>query len=1259
MTTMVGTGLTGWQRVIAARDRLMSTRGWLRTTAGVVLAVLLGIVLAGLVSPMVASAAGDDKKESDYSLYTLGSNAAGYFAKQMSPETGGDVPNEWKDIWDSPAEAGGMLGYADGDWVKWLLTPISAASQTIKYDALDTSKSSGMYEYALFGATNNALGLDSMFTNAGFDGIIHAVGGFIVFVLYILNMFVAILFWFVIKLLKMLNPYMWFHDALTSMGTPFASNMAELMVRDGDLTLVQGGGALSGLASWISSWYSVLLDLSWQVLVPLMLGFLLIGLVMFRKLDRGAAIKRFIVRVLFIALGLPLVGGIYTSVLDQFDTTATSSASAPTKMVLSTYVDVDAWVNNTRLAVPEEAVIEWDEGADAPSSRAISNVRTTALAINAHSNPDFSPFLISLIPVSGNVTEITPGNTPSGVMATVNLLTRYMSSQTLTAAEYESNVQKRITLSAISNPKDLFTSDKYKSAQNFGTGARPGPNPTDHPLFSTGGAGLTTDKEDGVYAFTTEDVGGSCGLERNSSLVDADGAPVPCNLSPMATYNYLGTHFGPTIMTIYSSNNTSSSFTQEFHTAVSQVGNGPVGFMYWASLVILLLCAAILGFAYALGLLKGSLKRAISSIGAVLPAAVGSMSAIAKVIIYALVLIIELIVTVFLYQFAGEITMSLPRIIETPITSWVLAAGASSIFPGSSSVIMSSPIGVVVMIIVAVITCTIVIAVTIVLMKTRKGLMTAIDEAVTKVIDKFLLTSTPSVPSGPKGGMRAALGDGLGRGVGQALGNRAMGGNPMGGSKSMFGSGKGPQLGQPGPTPGGSQGGPALPGGPQQPQQALPTGSSHPRPSNAAGTGPAPLRSAGTPMLGLPAPQGAAGQPDPSGSGSDSGGADSQDGSSTTSQIADSQSDRALAARVNDQGGLTPLGFGPQTQPQLEAGKPVSPGGSKPSSPSSTPGDGAQGGTAGGPTFVTAPDGSEAIRLSESPVSSAGVPTSTAGSQGGVAGTSGSAPSVGGNAGTPSDLSITGTPTPEAPTASSAPGAVGSGTRPKKQLGGGSGQPPVSSTGTSGSGKPQGAPRPQQPTTPPRQNPNPGQSGSGVANTQPPRKPSTQPQSGAKENSRPRPSSGNSAVPPVTSTPNRGASENSAPRTPRPASTPSSARRGSESRPSAQIPLTSSQPSQPSSGPSVRPSRPTQPSAQTPAQTPSQAQAPQAPRAPRVMPQAARQAATPNPVSPPVPRPSAPAPSPAPPQGPRQDASNEPTKPTTRRERSGRGRRKD
>ncbi|MBT8163584.1 MULTISPECIES: hypothetical protein [Arthrobacter] len=754
-----------------------------RTLTGVLLLLLLSVLMVVAVSPLAHA----EDKPQDYSLYHLASNASTYFSTSISPEKNGKGVDQqsWGPIVNSPATAGSLLGYADTDSgsLKWLFSAISGSSQTIKYDALDSAHAPGMKDYAHFGAANQDLGLDKMYSSAGFDGMIQALGGSLIWLAYAMAMGVSMMFWAFIQLLKLLNPFMWFGKAVSAVNPTFGEGMTD----GGNTTLTDDSGPLAGLVNWISTWYGTLNSLSWDVFVPLFIGFLLLGLVFFKKMDRGSALKRLIVRVVFIGVGLPLIGSMYTGVLDKFDAGLFTQSAGPTKAVLSTYVDFNTWMMQDRLQVPANASITWDAATGHAQPTSVFSVRNTALAINEQTGK--YPGITSGSRTTDASTTwantdpgVQKGNDDSNaVFATFDLLGRYISGKTVNPSDFESNIQGSVTaIPDVTDKKQWFAVGGNDYSDPADTKFdNPTPTPGSNPILSVKGTiGLTATTDDKGTVFTSAGVDKACGFR---VVVGNSGtSPAACNLAPLAAYNYLNTQFDTGSMTIYSSNKATSGFTRSFHASVSQVGAGPAGFMYWANAMVLLSAIALVGMFYGIGLVTGSLKRTFGTVAALPFATVGVMPGIAKVVIYATAMILEILVTLFMYQFVSEVLTSLPQIIEGPI---------SALVSDKTSIFNSPDLGAIAVVVMTFVSILLVIGAAVVMLKSRTAVLKALDEAVTKLVDKFLDTNTPP-RMGSGGGLLPAVAGGLGTAAGMAAGKRL--GGSIGGKSTPGGFKEGP-----------------------------------------------------------------------------------------------------------------------------------------------------------------------------------------------------------------------------------------------------------------------------------------------------------------------------------------------------------------------------------------------------------------------------------------------------------------------------------
>lgn len=889
---------------------------WARALILLILTVLVVPLLMMVATP---SAFADDEDPDNYSLYQLASNASTYFGEKNSP-AGDGMTDEWKEVTTNPSSGGSLLGYADpdfsvGDIVGWFFAEVSGSSQTIMYstfesaggDEAEAADYSGMLDYAHFGAANRDLGLDTMSSGIG-GQIVNVIGGSIVWVLYALALAVGTVFYIIIQFLKLVNPFLWFYQAVkgvTGFDPATTNEWADGMTNG------QGSGTvLAGLQSWIASWYNVLQQISWQALVPLFIGFLLIGLVLFKKMDRGSAIKKVVVRIIFIGLGLPILGSMYTSVLDQFDDSLLGSHSGPTRVVLSNYVDFDAWMMNNRLAVPDNATIGWD--GDQATSDSMMSVRTSALAINVFSHGDTYKDMSVGDKTSdaetswkqGTVSaDDGSGNDVNSVFTAFGIINDYITSREVAASDFESGIKSQITNLELKEDtkKSWFVDDKtYGDVDKFGEGKDP--VPAEHPVIAST-SGLTSSNPGADQTTFTSRGTQACGF----SVVADKENPASCNLAPLAAYNYLNTDFGPDSLTMYSSNNATSGFTRESHMAVSQVGTGPAKFMYWGNMVVVLGCIVLLGFWYAIGMAAGSIKRTFSLIAAIPFATLGAIAAIAKVIVYTTAMILEVLVTLFMYQFVSELLIGIPGIIAGPLSNLMTEGGLFG----------SALLGGIVVVILTLISTLIIIGVTFGLLRVRKVVLQAMDEAVTKLVDKFLDTNTAPKPD--KGGMLPSLASGVGAGAGMAAGQKlaSMGSNKFGGGGSKS-PGKGSGATRTPSTNAGGTNGPSS-------KQLAGGGSMLALGQGGSGDGPGEIGPGGGD--GGPGGRGPLG---PGGSGGEmrqlsaggSSGSDGKDGGSGGQQQngeklalaggapGTSHRDRQTAQGLNAQGGLSNLGYG-------------------------------------------------------------------------------------------------------------------------------------------------------------------------------------------------------------------------------------------------------------------------------------------------------------------------------------------------------------
>lgn len=770
-----------------ALDEQPSSRSRPRTGVRrwIALALLVIIPMVAIIGVFGGSAAhaDDDKDSLQFSFYKVASSTTAFFSTEQEPGSDGfDGP--WKTLIESPASAGSLLGYADPDFSPdsgWLASKLSGSSNAIGYDTLQvhnddgstSSRYQGMINYAYFGATLKGLGLDSSSTGLSL-GFTKVITGGIVMLLFILGGAVDFVFNGVISILSTLNPFKLFYVGMSAVDP----NLADGMVGNGSSDV----GPLSGVANWIGGWYQTLTALSWTVMVPLFVAILIFSLLLFKKMDRGGAAKKLIVRLLFIGIGLPLLGSMYTGMIDSMSDASTSGNTGSARVVMSTYVDFENWATQSRLAVPSGATIEWNPKTQSPSGAAQADVRNTALAINNATHGTNLTAIVSANSYDASwAAQVMAGKTSDQATSadtfgsTVDMLVRYINGDQLSGATYETVSKGNLTQSAFytgggdqgraeANGKTVkgWFDDLTKKADDINAY-----NPSSNPLVSTpANKGLTVEGTgNAVHKFTTPDYD-SCKASGTKIATD-DGGTRACNLTPLAMYNFLNTDFGPSSMKMYSSAAVASEATRSIHNSVTQVGTGSMSLLYLFNTVVLLGAFVFIGLGYAFALLFGSMRRSFQILSAVPIATLGSLAAIAKVLVYTIALILEVIVTIFVYKIVQEFLTSLPQLIEEPFAA-VLSAGRSGAMAGFVAFLVN---GWAFSAVVTVLSIVGVVGFTILAMRVRKSVVKAVEETVTKLVEKFLDTQV-GMPGGGK--LAPALAGGLASGAGAAMANQMM-----------------------------------------------------------------------------------------------------------------------------------------------------------------------------------------------------------------------------------------------------------------------------------------------------------------------------------------------------------------------------------------------------------------------------------------------------------------------------------------------------
>ena len=767
-------------------SRVRAVRGFTRAMSFVaaVLIAVFGLTMIG------GSAYADKDKAEKYDFYTLSSNVTAYFSDATKPGEGDGLSADegWTTIAQNASEGGNLLGYGDDDvssFSGWLVSKATGSSNTVGYDSLkvrdnDSSSAnsaySGVLAYAQYGSLLNALGLDSTSTGLGLHFQNMAFGS-IMALLYLLAGGIDTIFSAVIWLLETLNPFKLFFSAISASSTAMANGM----------TGGQGVPVwMQSLDTWFSGWYQALVNLSWTVLVPLFLFVFIISSLMWKKGNALGGLKKLVIRVLFLGVGLPLIGSMYTASLGVMKDATAGAGMGATRVVISTFVDFENWAKKDRLAVPDNATLQWDSSKQAPTGTSVNKLRQTTVAINKLANSGaFSS--VSDIDVSGLgsiSTEAAKADTTSSgglkdftYVAAMEMLLRYTTAQSYQASDFDTAIKGRISQQASSGQEQVKScattwfnvqADGSTKADGKGCSAT---KASDNPVLKVReGSGLQASGESGTITFTTS--GDKYAGDWVMLGENFNGA----NLSALSMYNYLNTTFDKNSATTYSSSNAVSSATREYHNSVNLVGSAGVSWLYWVNGAVTLLCFIVLGLGYAFGMFTGAIKNSMHIITAVPFAMLGSMAGIAKVVIYTFTMITEIIATMFIYRLVQEIILSIPSIFEGGLEHMFNSMGGFGVYlKNSGNVTLFTSL----------VSTVLLILLTWKMMHFRGAFVKGLNEAVTKIVDKFLDTNV--VPPAGGGKLMPALAGGVGAGVGSAAANRLMSGRGGLGS----GSGRG------------------------------------------------------------------------------------------------------------------------------------------------------------------------------------------------------------------------------------------------------------------------------------------------------------------------------------------------------------------------------------------------------------------------------------------------------------------------------------
>lgn len=758
-------------------------RKFIMSTAGKIVSVIitLAIAMSLVLTVSRVAFAGDDKK--DFSFYKTASVAGSFYDNssnilgdnyqfKKAPDQGRALNVTLNDP-SQMANAGAFVGYVDKDFnifdIGSFLAQTTVGTQSRSYTVPDNDKA--VAAYLQYGHALQALGLDTVTSNQmDFMGIGRMFIGAISLLFYVFGLVPQLLFSITISIMQAINPFNWI------------------------LTEAAGGAetipALSGVKGFVTDLYNTFAGMGLYVVTLLFAVGIGMSILFWRKSNNvGSHFKKFLIRVIFIAAGLPLLAMTYTAALNNAADAFSSSAPMANKAIASTFVDFAAWAEKSNLTLPAGTTIKVNGNSSGSGSGTVDMGGTTApqmfaLKINASSNSIIDGVDISKDKdVSTNIIDSRSENKSAfgKMMEVLDLLLRYMNTTRYTSGAYESYV-KTLNKDFVAGTEVTSNKDKYTSVENILDPKNSKMDDKDISYINNGSPGTYNVSVQGdSFIYKGNGVLHSFAPGTNVRNYEDKYAKYVSNgtvtgtggLSTLSMYNYLNTKFADDTVTNYSSNKLASDYVLDTHHSVSLVGGGFMGIIYWLNMLSILGFIGVVGTIYSFGLIGGSVKRGIKMVTSLPFASLGSIKAISKIVAITASMVVQIYGTLVVYELVVQLFIASQQIFLTPLLEGFNNGNVSAaVIPGIGADYniaigaLTGVGGIAVMLVMTVFN----FVVTIKAVKLRKTLVKSMDEAMAGWIDRFF--NTDSARSNLNG---RSLGDVVRSGVASGAGMAAAG----------------------------------------------------------------------------------------------------------------------------------------------------------------------------------------------------------------------------------------------------------------------------------------------------------------------------------------------------------------------------------------------------------------------------------------------------------------------------------------------------
>lgn len=602
------------------------------------------------------------------------------------------------------------------------------------------------YQYVRYGRTLTEAGWDTQ----GVKGSrIRMLTGGLAFVAWGASESIPIMFNFSLKILKWTNPFQLFslvksRATVKGEGTATDAVQKSTGVDTKDVNVEDATGNIAGvdpdnkeggfkeaddaakedgnpiynmmhngtdsLAGYVSNLYeTIYVALSWQVVVPLLIA-ISIAQVLLMKASPSSTLLNVSKRIIFIAIGIPLMAGLYTMTINKLEE-ETSKHPASSRIVAASFCDFGSWVDYNRLGFPVGG--NWIRNGLSSSPNGKDGATTEGGTISAVSlrglrrmtlklNEQIEAVPADLGNLNGNNKTADVHSGLSGAIWKKNAAGTGYGGSVEGAEDTDKSVQNSLyrMLSAYSSGSTYSPAMWATSVSNeFQELAQK--HPGDDIL---GYNGMEEDERDTVHAMfdSTDQVTDwmNRSKEDNESIWAADSDLEWANkefnifsdgylssknkpentmkwrktplgkpgLSRMSMYNYLSTSFTESSVVVYSNANSVSDYTKEEHFVVNLIGSGIMKWLYFVNMLVVAGLLALIGFSYSFSMAINGVKNGMRLLVSIPISMLGVVRGIAQVLSLLFVMLGEIIASIFMYTFVSDMFIVFATMVETIAT---------------------------------------------------------------------------------------------------------------------------------------------------------------------------------------------------------------------------------------------------------------------------------------------------------------------------------------------------------------------------------------------------------------------------------------------------------------------------------------------------------------------------------------------------------------------------------------------------------------